>query len=424
MTSDDDQVKELLLRLTPSPAVSIDVESVRSGARRRLSWMVVVATAATVAFVFSATMVVASVLGGDTAPGPVAQATSTGDGPVAQATSTGDAAVTEDCPAWLPIEIATVGKTPADVVFVEDREFERLGSAGDAELGDEIARVTCTIADQSPDHDRPAYRFWHEGNAGYLPLGTSLRAVEGHDPRCRIGANVDGETRIYATALDQVGDCRPDAGTRCPESRLLPDGSFKLENWADFVTWAPHTYRPPSDGLAPRGDVPLGDQIGLITCNIAALADDLDRDREVTGPFLSGNATVLPVGTKLYAVTDYPPGCRIVAVVDGEAKEYLAVRDDRDEPLPCAVERGTESGVRVSVPSHCGVLSVTVEGQLWLASPPLGDDNPPPGWDENETAGVFTQIAPRRAEFRSDNGEAASFELAPAGSEDPNAGCE
>lgn len=407
----DDQIKELLRRLTPSPTVSIDVESVRSGARRRRSWIGVAAASATVALVLSGTMVVTSVLGGDTAPGPVAPAT-----------SAGEAAVTEDCPA--PIPDVVIGSSGiADVVFVEDREFERLGSAGDAELGDEIARVTCTIVDQSPEHDRPAYRFWHEGNAGYLPLGSSLRTVEGHDPRCRIGASVDGETRVYATALDQVGDCRPDAGTRCPESRLLPEGSFKLEHWADFVTWAPHTYRPPLDGQTARSDVRLGDQIGLVTCNIAALTDDLDRDREVTGPFLSGNAGVLPVGTKLYAVTDYPEGCRIAALVDGEAKEYLAVRDDRDEPLPCAVERGAESGVRVSVPSHCGVLSVTVEGQLWLADPPLGDHNPPSGWDENETGGVFTQIGPRHAEFRSDSGEVASFKLAPAGAEDPNAGC-
>jgi len=81
-------------------------------------------------------------------------------------------------------------------------------------------------------------------------------------------------------------------------------------------------------------------------------------------------------------------------------------------------------GVRVSVPSHCGVLSVTVGDQLWLADPPLGDHNPPPGWDENETRGIFTQTGPRRAEFRSDSGETATFKLAPAGSDDPNTGCE
>lgn len=49
------------------------------------------------------------------------------------------------------------------------------------------------------------------------------------------------------------------------------------------------------------------------------------------------------------------------------------------------------TGVRVTVPSHCGVLSVTIDGQLWLADPPLGDHNPPPGWEENQTSGPSSQ---------------------------------
>jgi ribosomal protein L36 len=47
--------------------------------------------------------------------------------------------------------------------------------------------------------------------------------------------------------------------------------------------------------------------------------------------------------------------------------------------------------IRVVVPSHCGVLSVRVHDVLWLADPPLGDHNPPPGWDENETPGYLTR---------------------------------
>jgi hypothetical protein len=82
------------------------------------------------------------------------------------------------------------------------------------------------------------------------------------------------------------------------------------------------------------------------------------------------------------------------------------------------------SGVRVTVPSHCGVLSVTVDGQLWLADPPLGDHNPPPGWDENETSGRWVVIGPGRAEFRGEQGQRASFRQAPVGAKDPNAGCE
>jgi hypothetical protein len=76
------------------------------------------------------------------------------------------------------------------------------------------------------------------------------------------------------------------------------------------------------------------------------------------------------------------------------------------------------------VPSHCGVLSVTVSGRLWLADPPLGGHDPPPGWDENETAGRFVARAHGRGEFLGDDGQRAIFRRAPVGAEDPNSGCE
>lgn len=82
------------------------------------------------------------------------------------------------------------------------------------------------------------------------------------------------------------------------------------------------------------------------------------------------------------------------------------------------------SGVRVAVPSHCGVLSVTVKGRLWLADPRLGDHNPPPGWDENQTMGSLVTTGPGRAVFYGDGGQRALFRRATAGAKDPNAGCE
>lgn len=81
-------------------------------------------------------------------------------------------------------------------------------------------------------------------------------------------------------------------------------------------------------------------------------------------------------------------------------------------------------GVRVSVMSHCGVRSVTNAERLWLADPPLGNHNPPPGWDENETVGYFISKGPHRGEFRGDGGQRAAFRLAPADTKDPNTGCE
>lgn len=81
-------------------------------------------------------------------------------------------------------------------------------------------------------------------------------------------------------------------------------------------------------------------------------------------------------------------------------------------------------GVRLAVVSHCGVHSATVNGRLWLADPQLRGDNPPPGWDENETLGYFIRTGPQRAEFHGDGGQRASFRRAPPDTTDPNAGCE
>jgi len=66
-------------------------------------------------------------------------------------------------------------------------------------------------------------------------------------------------------------------------------------------------------------------------------------------------------------------------------------------------------GLRVRVPSHCGVLSAVVADQLWLAVPPLGGHNPPPGWDENSTPGLFIRLNAQRAEFIGISGQLASF---------------
>jgi hypothetical protein len=81
-------------------------------------------------------------------------------------------------------------------------------------------------------------------------------------------------------------------------------------------------------------------------------------------------------------------------------------------------------GVRVAVNSHCGVRGVWVKDRLWLASPPLGGHNPPPGWDENETPGVFEVTAQGRALFHGEGGQSARFRLAEPGTPDPNEGCE
>jgi hypothetical protein len=80
-------------------------------------------------------------------------------------------------------------------------------------------------------------------------------------------------------------------------------------------------------------------------------------------------------------------------------------------------------GLRHTVDSHCGVVSTTVDGVLWLADPPLGDNNPPAGWDENDTPGVFAVQDAGDAVFTADTGVTAHFVKAPPGTSDPG-GCE
>ena len=107
----------------------------------------------------------------------------------------------------------------------------------------------------------------------------------------------------------------------------------------------------------------------------------------------------------------------------------LAQKSATSDPAPVSTEPAQRSspaapGTRVRVPTHCGVLSVTVNGILWLADPPLGGHNPPLGWDDNEAFGHFVVLGHGQGEFFGDEGQRATFRRAAAGAENPNAGCE
>lgn len=85
----------------------------------------------------------------------------------------------------------------------------------------------------------------------------------------------------------------------------------------------------------------------------------------------------------------------------------------------------TSQEIRHVLYTHCGLVSTTVDGVLWLADPPLADGgNPPPGWDENETQGVFRQIDAERAVFVADSGVEAIFTKAGPGATDAEADCD
>ena len=122
----------------------------------------------------------------------------------------------------------------------------------------------------------------------------------------------------------------------------------------------------------------------------------------------------------LTACGETPPDVGVPLRAPSQAPSNPPSAGSSPSPSPTSGAPGT----RVEVYSHCGVVSLTVRGRLWLADPPLGDHNPPPGWDENETRGRFVVVGPGRAEFHGDGGQRARFRLAPPGTADPLAGCE
>jgi hypothetical protein len=113
------------------------------------------------------------------------------------------------------------------------------------------------------------------------------------------------------------------------------------------------------------------------------------------------------------------------ALVDRVLRGNIQTSPSTEELRAEAATNGSV-GTRVALPTHCGVVSLRIGKVLWLADPPLGDDshNPPPGWDENRTPGIFVRTGPDTGTFLGDGGQRAQFRLAAKGEADPAAGCE
>jgi hypothetical protein len=188
------------------------------------------------------------------------------------------------------------------------------------------------------------------------------------------------------------------------------------------------------DDVPPMDPADLGGRIATVSCRVADLTENSRMGVIGTFPddYRDGNAAYLKIGTPIYSVDGFPVSCRVAVIEDGKVVPFLAHRevDNHSVPTDCAItpasapkEQSVEA-TQVTVSTHCGVLSVVATGILWLASPPLGNHNPPRGWDENRETGTLTVTGPGAAEFRTDKDLQASFVRAAPGTPDPNAGCE
>ena len=67
--------------------------------------------------------------------------------------------------------------------------------------------------------------------------------------------------------------------------------------------------------------------------------------------------------------------------------------------------------------THCGVLSATINGQIFYAAPVLsgGSGNPPPGWGNPYDGGEMTLRSLTTAVFHDSSGHSAQFARSPQG---------
>lgn len=239
-----------------------------------------------------------------------------------------------------------------------------------------------------------------------------------------------------------------DGAASVEESQRLAESPIVSSPWATSSSPDPSSFPPASQCpfLAP---VQLPDGVAAGPANppedresatfMGSWGDDsnrvtIGRGREVleqaepaTFP-RPGDPVVGADGTRRWvnAVGDPPFGMIQFRFVVGECPYILWTESGLtwDEALTYASHLQTLTGNRLSIRSHCGVVSVWVGKALWLADPRLGGHNPPAGWDENQTFGYFFTTGQGRATFVGDGGQFANFRLAARGTEDPLVGCE
>lgn len=151
-------------------------------------------------------------------------------------------------------------------------------------------------------------------------------------------AGMRGDQR--PTALSGPARPRPPAtssatardGTGCPKTRALPAGTGIAIDYVDFLYMYRRIYvaSPPGTRVSPRARARLGTPVGVVTCTIGKLSDGR---REIVGPYLEGNAAVLPTGTPIYGLRAYPAACRLAVIRAGRLIEYRAQRDVHGHPV-------------------------------------------------------------------------------------------
>ena len=117
--------------------------------------------------------------------------------PVTKSSATASASTRPCPPAWSPAAGHGVAVDYVDTVRIAGHDFIYQPDAAQAAarpvVGAPLGRVQCQITAHPVD---PAYRL-QDGDATYLPVGTTLYAVAGQDPAKVVAVRDAGGIRLY-----------------------------------------------------------------------------------------------------------------------------------------------------------------------------------------------------------------------------------
>ncbi len=217
MNDDTRSLTELLRQAAPEPAGPVDFERVVTGVRRRRTtrWL-----GGTVAAAGVVTLTGILLSGGS--PDQARDRAPATSGPSSPASVT-----TEPVAGCPPTERVTGGAvTMIDYVpFIQldgqqfIAQLDGAGRATRADLGDQVATVTCRIADLTDSGRRQIVGPFLDGNAAYLDAGTPIYAVADYDPGCRVATLERGEVTTYLAHHEVDGRSVPiDCASTRPEA--------------------------------------------------------------------------------------------------------------------------------------------------------------------------------------------------------------
>ncbi len=177
MNDETRSLTELLQRATPEPALGIDFDHVAARVRRRRNASRVLGISAVLGVLLAMTSLSLLTGGGGDVARDLSPAPAGSTSPSAVTTS-----VASGCPSTTPYpngKVVEIDWAPFLQLHGQEflAEYDRVGPLARSDLGDQVATVTCRIADLTESGREGVAGDFLDGNAAFLAVGTPVYAV-------------------------------------------------------------------------------------------------------------------------------------------------------------------------------------------------------------------------------------------------------